>query len=209
MQKLLLISLKPHLPQEMTWPFSSLIRQIALEIFCGSRLLKALKFQNGQELKNYYSKSCSVFWKLFIDDSMHFHVQMKCTKDYYRLIFVEHLLRFMSPRKKGRFRLLFNLETMKFRLWLDSNPGPHAPQSDPLTTIPNFLMKIFSKFLGQILKDFYNLSAAESPVGSNNNRRFLLKRQKTRNAHIFWPRPNFSMKFSEMYRKVRSIKFLS
>ena len=52
--------------------------------------------------------------------------------------------------KKGRFRLLFNLETMKFRLWLDSNPGPHASKSDPLSTIPNFLI-FKALFRNQIL----------------------------------------------------------
>ena len=102
---------------------------------------------------------------------------------------------------------MYNLETLKFHFRLDSNPGPCASQSDPLSTIPNFLMKFFSKFLSQMLKDFYNLSVAESPVGSSSNRRFRLKRQKTRNVHIFWPRPNFFMKFSEMYRKVHNLSF--
>jgi len=103
---------------------------------------------------------------------------------------------------------LFNLETMKFRLWLDSNPEPHASQADPLSTIPNFLMKDFSKSKSQILKDFYNLSAAESPVGSNNNRWFLLKRQKTRIVNNFWSRSNFYMKFSGMYVKVHNLQYL-
>ena len=107
--------------------------------------------------------------------------------------------------KKGQFRQLFSLETLKFHLRLDSNPWPCAPQSDPLSTRPNFLIKIFSKFLSQILKDFYNLSVAESPVGSNNNRRFLLKRQKTRIVNNFWSRPNFYMKFSDLYEKVHNL----
>ena len=34
------------------------------------------------------------------------------------------------------------------------------------------------KSLSQILKDFCNLSEAESPVESKNNRQFRLKRQK-------------------------------
>ena len=42
----------------------------------------------------------------------------------------------------------------------------------------------------------------------SKNWRFLLKRQKTRNAHIFWPRPNFSMKFSEMYGKVQCLIYV-
>ena len=130
--------------------------------------------------------------------------------NFSKKIFVK-MLKFtdlLALEKKWQFRLLYNLETLKFNFRLDSNPGPCASQSDPLSTIPNVLMKIFSNFLSQILKDFYNLSSAESPVGSNNNRRFLLKRQKTRNVHIFWPRPNFSMKFSEIYRKVYNLNFL-
>ena len=102
--------------------------------------------------------------------------------------------------KTGQFGLLFVLETLNCCLWLDSNPRPCASQPVTLPTIPNFLMKIFSKFLSQMLKYFYNLSVSESPVGSSCNRRFRLKRQKTKNAYIFWPRPNFFMKFSEMYR---------
>ena len=96
--------------------------------------------------------------------------------------------------KKERFRLLFNLETLKIQLWRDSNPRPWASQSVTLPTIPNFLMKFFSKFLSQMLKDFYNLSVAESPVGSSSNRRFRLKRQKTRTVHIFWHRSYICMK---------------
>ena len=111
----------------------------------------------------------------------------------------------MGPGKKGQFRQLFNLETLKLHLWLDSNTWPCAPQSDPLSTMSNFLMKIFSRFLRQNFQDFYNLSVAESPVGSNNNRRFLLKRQKTRIVNNFWSRPNFCMKFSEFYEKVHSL----
>ena len=65
--------------------------------------------------------------------------------------------------------------------------------------------EIFSKFLSQILKGFYNLSVAESPVRSNDNRRFLLKRQETRIVNNFWSRPNFYMKFSELYEKVHNL----
>ena len=72
--------------------------------------------------------------------------------------------------KTGHFDLLFILETLNLGLRRDSNPRPCAPQLNHYTTIPNFLMKIFSKFLSQTLKDFYNLAVAESPVGSNNNR---------------------------------------
>jgi len=72
-------------------------------------------------------------------------------------------------------------------------------------TIPSFLMIIFSKFFRQILKDFYNLSVAESPVGSSSNRRFRLKRQKTRNVNNFWPRWNFCMKFSNLYEEVQKL----
>ena len=107
--------------------------------------------------------------------------------------------------KKAQFRQLFSLETLKSYLWLDSNPWPCASQSDPLSIRPNFLIKIFSKFLSQIEKDFCNLSVAESPVGSNNNRRYLLKRQKTRIVNNFWSRPNFYMKFSELYEKVHNL----
>ena len=110
--------------------------------------------------------------------------------------------------KTGHFGLLFSLETLNSCLWLDSNPRPSAPQSDHYTTIPNCLAEKFSKFLSQMLKYFYNLSVSESPVGSSSNRRFRLKRQKTRNVYIFWPRPNFFMKFSEMYRKVHNLNFL-
>ena len=63
---------------------------------------------------------------------------------------------------------LFNQEILKLHLcWLDSNPWSCAPRSDPLSTMPNFLMKFFSNF-----PRFYNISVAESLVGSNNNRRF-------------------------------------
>ena len=94
----------------------------------------------------------------------------------------------MNPRKKGRFCLLYSLETLKFDLWLDSNPRPSASQSDPLSTIPNFPINFFPKFLRQILKDIYNLSVAESPVGSKNSWRFPSKRQKTRIVHKSWSR---------------------
>ena len=47
--------------------------------------------------------------------------------------------------KKDRFRLLFNLETLKFHVRLDSNLGPCASQSDPLSTIPNFVKENFEK----------------------------------------------------------------
>ena len=67
------------------------------------------------------------------------------------------------------------------------------------------LWTFFSKILRQILKRFYNLSVAESPVGSNNNRRFLLNRQKTRIVNNFWSKPNFYMKFSELYEKVHNL----
>ena len=133
------------------------------------------------------------------------------TSDYFAIHPSVKMLKFtdlLALEKKWQFRLLYNLETLKFNFRLDSNPGPCASQSDPLSTIPNFLMKIFSNFFSQMLKDFCNLSVAESPVGSSKNRRFLLNRQKTRNAHIFWPRPNFSMKFSKMYRKVHNLKVL-
>ena len=48
--------------------------------------------------------------------------------------------------KKCQYHQLFSLETLKFHLRLD------------------FLMNIFSKFKSQVLKDFYNLSIAESTV---------------------------------------------
>ena len=111
--------------------------------------------------------------------------------------------------KKGQFSLLYNLETLNFHLRLDSNPGPCALQSDPLSTIPSFLMIIFSKFLRQMLKDFYNLSVAESPVGSSSNRRFRLKRQKTKNANNFWCRPCICMKLSHRCSKLILILILS
>ena len=107
--------------------------------------------------------------------------------------------------KKRQFRHLFSLETLKLHLCRDSNPGPCASQSDPLSTIPSFLMINFSKFLRQVLKDFYNLCVAESPVGSSSNRRFRLKRQKTRNVNNFWPRWNFCMKFSNLYEEVQKL----
>ena len=36
-----------------------------------------------------------------------------------------------------------NLETLKLNFRLDSNPGPCASKPDLLSTIPNFLRKIF------------------------------------------------------------------
>ena len=110
--------------------------------------------------------------------------------------------------KKDQFCQLFSLETLKFHFWLDSNPWPCSPHFNPLSTIPNLLMKLFFKFLSQFLKVFYNLSVAESPVGSNNNRRCLLKRQKTRIVNNFWSRPNLYMKFSELYEKVLNLSDL-
>ena len=50
--------------------------------------------------------------------------------------------------KTGQFCFLFSLETLKLHLWLDSNQWPCAPQSDPLSTIPNFLMKKIQKIYG-------------------------------------------------------------
>ena len=111
--------------------------------------------------------------------------------------------------KKERFRLLFNLETLKIQLWRDSNPRPWALQSVTLPTIPNFLMRFFSKFLSQMLKFFLNLSVAESPVGSSSNRRFRLKRQKTKNANNFWCRPCICMKLSHRCSKLILILILS
>ena len=45
--------------------------------------------------------------------------------------------------------------------------------------------KFFEIILNQIKKNILTLSSAESQFESNNNQRFLLKRQKTRNVHIF------------------------
>ena len=62
--------------------------------------------------------------------------------------------------KKGGFCLLFSLETLTFHLWLDSNPGPCASQSDPLFTIPNNLTETFwKKFQGnfkRFLQSFFD-----------------------------------------------------
>ena len=102
--------------------------------------------------------------------------------------------------KTGHFGLLFSLETLNSCLWLDSNPRPFAPQSDLYTTIPNCLAEKISKILSQMLKYFYNLSVSESPVGSSSNRRFRLKRQKTKNANNFWCRPYICMKLSGCMR---------
>ena len=47
--------------------------------------------------------------------------------------------------KKRHFRLLSSLETLKFRLGLDSNPGPCASQPDLLSNTPICLIKFFPK----------------------------------------------------------------
>ena len=89
----------------------------------------------------------------------------------------------MSPRKKvaiSSFVKSGNLILGWIRTW---DLARHSQTPYPLYQI--FLWKIFDKISNQILRDILNLSLAESPVESNNNRRFLLKRQKTRNAHIF------------------------
>ena len=62
-------------------------------------------------------------------------------------------------------------------------------------------MKNFQIFLRKIWRDIYYLLAVVSPVGFNNNRQFLLKRQKTRIANNFWFRPNIWMKLSGCMRK--------
>ena len=70
--------------------------------------------------------------------------------------------------------------------------------------LPPFLIENFEKNSNQILRDTFNLSVAESPVESNKNRRFLLKRQKKRIVN-FWSRSNFCFKFSGMYVKVHNL----
>ena len=62
-------------------------------------------------------------------------------------------------------------------------------------------LKNFQFFLRNIWRDIYYLLAVVSPVGFNNNRQFLLKRQKTRIANNFWFRPNIWMKLSGCMRK--------
>ena len=63
-------------------------------------------------------------------------------------------------KEKGRFRHLFSLETLQIRLWLDSNPGPCAWQSDTLSTTPNFLIQILEKISVETLQEFYSRVAS-------------------------------------------------
>ena len=88
--------------------------------------------------------------------------------------------------------------------WIQTRDlASHSRTPYPLYQIA--LWKNFVKNSGEILRDIFNLSAAESPAGLKNNRRFLLKRQKTRFANNFCSRSNFCMKFSEFYEKVHNL----
>ena len=106
--------------------------------------------------------------------------------------------------RKKEVILSFVLCTLKYRLWLDSNPRPSGSQSYPFS-----LHKNFQIFLREILRHFSDLSVAESPVESNNNRQFPSKRQKTRIFNNFWPRSNFCMKLSRMYEEVHKLSYFA
>ena len=70
----------------------------------------------------------------------------------------------MSPRKRGNFVFCSIWKTMKFRLRIDSNPGPPASQSDPLIHYTKFPYGNFLKnFKVKYLEIFTILSVAESP----------------------------------------------
>ena len=98
--------------------------------------------------------------------------------------------------QSGNFEILFQAGI---------EPGTLRVTVGPLIHYTKFPYEIFFKFFKPNVKIFLQ---SESPVGSSSNRRFRLKRQKTRKAYIFLPRPNFFIKFSEMYRKVQNLIFL-
>ena len=107
----------------------------------------------------------------------------------------------LASEKTSHFSLLFFLETLNLVSdWIRTHDLAHrSPITIPLYQAS--LLKNFQKSLSQILREIYNLLAAVSPVGLDNNRQFLLKRQKTKIVNNFLSRPCICMKLSGCMRK--------
>ena len=83
--------------------------------------------------------------------------------------------------KQWQFWILFNLETLKFYLRLDSNAGPSATQSDHLTTIPNFLRENFWKNFRRNFKRYFQSFC--SRVASWIEEQSAISFEKTKNKN--------------------------
>ena len=104
--------------------------------------------------------------------------------------------------------LVFCLFKRNCRLLIDPTGDSATAHRKIVNIYENLFLKISKKFHNH----FRRFLAAVAPVGSNNNRQFLLKRQKTRFVNNFWYRPYICMKLSGCLRKYIvydiSLKFL-